>query len=246
MHEGHRDRLRDRARNHGIASLETHELLELFLFAYVPRKDTNSIAHELLNTFGSISAILDADIDDLVQVKNMTTQAALALSAIPDITKRYINDKKAPKKCLSSIGNAVEYIKSETKFLTKERLLILCLDTHFNLIRNVVINSECVDRVNVSLKDIHSAVIRQGAKNIIVAHNHPAGSLLPSDDDVSLTRDIIISMSYIDVEVLDHIIVTDDNYFSFRERGLIYELMPKHDTPATRYAAEKNIIEVKE
>lgn len=241
MHEGHRTRLRSRATQHGIDSLETHELLELFLFVYIPRKDTNHISHELLNTFGSFSKVIDADVDELMKINNMTKNAAIALSTIPYMFKRYMQDKNAPKKNLSTILDAVEFISGETKFLTKERLYILCLDSHFNLIKSVVIKSENVDKVNISLKEIHSAVLRHNTKNIIIAHNHPGGSIFPSDEDVSLTKDIIISMSYIDVEVLDHIIVTDDNHFSFREKGLLYELMPKNETNSVRFAAEKHI-----
>lgn len=241
MHEGHRNRLRDRAISQGLDSLETHEILELFLYSYIPRKDTNSIAYELLNTFGSFSKVIDADVEELIKVSNMTTNAAVALHSIPHIIKRYIKDKNSPKKNLSTIVDAVEFMHAETKFLTKERLYILCLDSHFNLVKSVIIKSESVDRVNISMKEIHSAVLRHNTRNIILSHNHPAGSLLPSDEDVTLTKDIIMSMSYIDVEVLDHIIVTDDNYFSFREKGLLYELMPKNDISNHRLVAEKQI-----
>jgi len=238
MHEGHRERLRERAIRNGIESLETHELLELFLFAYIPMKDTNTIAHDLLDTFGSISAVLDADIEDLLTVKNMTKRAAIALHSIPFIIKGYINSKNSPKKNLSTIANAVEFIRSETQFLTKERLYILCLDIHFNLVKSVMISSESADHVNVSMTDIHCAVIRNGCKNILIGHNHPGGSLLPSDEDISLTKDIINSMAYLNVEVLDHIIVAGNGYYSFREKGLLSEIMPRNDITEL-YAAEK-------
>lgn len=239
IHKGHRDRLRDRLLKQGADSLQPHELLELFLYAYIPRKDTNVIAHNLIQTFGSISAVVDAEIEDLAMVKDMTYNAAVAIHTVPFLIKIYLKDKQVPKKNLSSIVNAVDYIKSEAKFLTKEQLFILCLDTHYNLIKSVVIKSNFVDRVNVSMKDVHSAVLRHKSKYIIIAHNHPCGSLLPSDDDINLTRDLLISMSFIDISVLDHIIVTANNHFSFRERGLLYELMPGDEIKEVRKAAEK-------
>jgi DNA repair protein RadC len=202
-------------------------------------KDTNEIAHELLNTFGSLSAVLDAEIDELFKVKNMTKRAAIALNSIPYIIKRYLNCKAKPKKNLSTIINAVNYIRSETKFLAVERLIILCLDTHYNLIKAEIVKSDLPDRVNVSIKDIHAAVNRHRTKHVILAHNHPGGSVLPSDEDIALTKDVIISMSYIDIDVLDHIIVTEEKYFSFRERGLLYEFTTESKRSA-RVAAEKN------
>ena len=239
MHEGHRSRLRERAAKYGLDSLETHELLELFLYAYIPRKDTNPIAHDLLDTFGSISKVLDADAEDLVQITNMTKRAAIALNSVPQLIKRYLNDKNMPKKNLSTIKNAVEYLQNETKFLTKERFYILCLDIHYNLKKSVIINSDQVDRVNIAMKDIHVAVLRHKTKSIIIAHNHPSGGILPSDEDISLTRDIIMSMSYLEVEILDHIIVTETNHFSFREKGLLYEILINNDNKALKTAAKK-------
>jgi DNA repair protein RadC len=238
MHEGHRERLRERAIANGLESLQPHELLELFLFNFIPRKDTNAIAHELIDSFGSISQVLDAKIEDLLTIANMTRRAALALHSLPVIVKMYENDKNKPLKVLSTREAAINYMISEAKYLTKEQLYILCLDTNYKLMNDIILKSDSIDSVNVSIIDVTKAAMRTGCKKIILAHNHPSGSLLPSDDDVELTYEIIDALSYMEVEVLDHLIIAGDKYFSFEERGMLKREL--RTGGSKRRAAEKD------
>ena len=181
MHEGHRERLRERAIANGLDSQQPHELLELILFNFIPRKDTNAIAHQLLDSFGSISKVLDAKVEDLLSIPNMTRRAALALHSLPVIVKLYENDKNKPQKILATRDIAAKYVISEVKYLAKEQLYILCLDTNCKLMNSLVFKSDNIDSVNVSVKDITKSVMRSGCKKIIMAHNHPSGGLPPSD-----------------------------------------------------------------
>ena len=114
VHDGHRDRLREKIVSAGIESLQPHEILEFLLFAFIPRKDTNAIAHELINTFGSFADVLSTDVDRLMAVKGMTKNAAIFLNSLPDVLRVYSNDraKEKIKPCRQRCGK--RFYESQT------------------------------------------------------------------------------------------------------------------------------------
>jgi DNA repair protein RadC len=220
-HDGHRERLRERCRKSGYNSLSEYEKLELLLFAYVPRKNTNDIAHILIDTFGSFANVLDAREEDLLQVKGMTAIAALYLSTLPDIVISYRVSKAALKHTINNASGAMEYFKINIGMRTTEVMQILCMNIKNQLIHTISLEGKTPDSVEINMSALISEIVRHNAKNIIVGHNHPSGDVAPSRHDLDFIRSFDKALSILSIDLLDSIIVGGDDCFSFRDAELI-------------------------
>lgn len=206
-HEGHRDRLRQKIEQGGLKSLVPHEVLEYFLFAFVPRRNTNDIAHRLLKTFGSLSAVCDADVGELEQVEGMTHNAALFLSQLPTFASLY----KADKAKRSSFKDAHEWARYLCELIGREpteQLLILCLDVKGNLLKNVWLTTDQETTVAVTVRRIVKEVLLTHAANVVVGHNHPSQDVRPSREDIRFCASLKTALSTVDVPLIDCVIVT--------------------------------------
>lgn len=216
-HIGHRNRLRERfitAGEEKLSSFEPHEVLELLLFYVMPRVNTNEIAHDLINTFGSLHAVFDADIHSLKQVKGIGEQSAFFLSLLSGVFNEYAKSKISIKNVIITSANVGEYIKP--LFLTHiyEALYIISLDAKNRVITYDLVCRGSLDYVGIKLRDVVSVVMRSNASSVILAHNHPGGHSEPSNADKRITQIIRSLLQSIDVRVVDHIIVAGDEYTS--------------------------------
>ena len=211
VHAGHRIRVREKIKNGGLNNLHDHEILEYLLFHTVPYKDTNELAHRLIERFGSFHAVMDAEYDDLLQVKNVTEVTAVFLSSLPDVFKRYTDDlnKKIKIKNVDDVAKIME-----TKFIGEsvENIYLLCLDGNMNLLSCVLIAKGNSMEVSADKRKIMEAVIRSNAENVILAHNHPNNNLNPSSDDLEAMTIIRAMLAEVGVRVLDSIIFADGRY----------------------------------
>lgn len=219
-HEGHRQRLRERFLKMGFDSFEPHEMFELLLTYSIPRKNTNLIAHRLIDTFGSVSAVFDASIEALMSVDGISENSATLIKMIPQML-RFYETGMDKKKCLNTIEKVREYFSVAFIGLTKEEFKVCCLDNGLNVISNTTVSKGTNKSVSVYARQIAEAAFKANSTNIIIAHNHPDASCNPSDADKLLTRQIRSSLKAIDIEILDHIIVGKDGVLSFKEIGLI-------------------------
>ena len=220
-HDGHRNRMRERIEKGGLGSLGDHEILEYVLFHFVPMRYTNEIAHTLTDTFGGFSGVLNADAERLAEVPGMTRNAALFLSAMPDIFRRYVADTEKRGKRVSGRGEVKRHIMSQMFGLPAERLCVAAFDARERLIRFECLEEGEGDAVAVSARKIVDFALRTKASGLVLAHNHPSGSPRPSQDDVDITRRLAFVLASIEVPLLDHYIFTDEDCFSFEEHGLM-------------------------
>lgn len=221
MHEGHRERMRKRILDNGIASLQPHEVLEYMLYYVVPRKDTNELAHELINTFGSFSAVLNADYEDLLAVKNMTENGAHFLSSAADISRYYMKVNTAEKVKLSTRTACVKYMKPFFAGENIEKAYLLCLDAQNNLINCVFLASGQPSKVGIDVRQVVDAALKNKAVAVILAHNHPSGSVQPSHDDIEVTNAAALALELLQIRLYDHFIFGGDTHFSFYDAGLV-------------------------
>lgn len=219
MHEGHRKRLKMRFLKEGLDSFEPHQVLELLLFYSIPRRDTNELAHKLLERFGSLSAVFDADIKDIVKVPGIGENSAFLLTLIPQLARRYNNDKWGPKPELNSSTKAGKYAVSLFGGRTYEAFFIICLDAQNRVNYSELVHEGTINEAAVYPRLLVEAAIRHKANSVILAHNHPGGTLNPSRADIEATRTICTALESISIKVLDHIIVCGDEYYSFAENG---------------------------
>lgn len=215
IHSGHRKKVKDRFFECGFTGMPDHNILEAILFLGIPQKDTNPIAHELMDTFGSFSAVLEAKKSDLIKIRGMTENAAFAIMSYLPVNRRYIESLQKKKPVFENNDQIVDYLKP--LFFEKstiERVFVLCFDSKNRLIacRNV-----CDGDISSALFDVRELtriVLEVNAQKIIIAHSHPHGVALPSREDISTTKLIFEMMKFIKVHLEDHLIVTDTGYMS--------------------------------
>lgn len=221
IHDGHRDRIREKLLKTGVEGLQPHEVLEYLLYGFIPRKDTNAIAHELINTFGSFSAVLNTDIDRLVQVKGMTRNAAIFLNTLPKILSLYSDQSNKDRQPISGRGVARTFMKTQVYGLGYEVAVIAGLDSRDNLIRIERLQKGTGNLVSISIREVVDFAIRTNASGILIAHNHPSGNINPSAADVALTVEISRMLQNMNVKFQDHFIFSDNKYYSFEENGFL-------------------------
>ncbi len=221
MHEGHRERMKARFLQEGLDHFEQHQVLELLLFFVIPRKDTNPLAHVLLDRYGSLSGVLEADPKDLVAVTGIGLNTALLLSLIPPLTRAYNKDKWGDKPQINSSKKSGEYVKTLFAGRLYEAFYVICLDAQNRVNFPALVHEGTIDSAPVYPRLIVEAALRHQASTVILAHNHPGGSLQPSSADLDATRKICAACDTISVRVVDHIIVAGENYFSFADKGLM-------------------------
>lgn len=219
VHNGHRQRMRERIEKGGIDCLQAHELLEYLLYAYIPRRDTNAVAHELINKFGDLAGVLNASKEHLAQVKGMTANAALFLSTLPEVFRAYIASLNSPKQQLKGKGAVRVFMGNKLYGAKDERAIIAALDAHENLISCDRLGEGSGDSVGLSVRAVVNYALRVKASSVIIAHNHPSGSVSPSQADADFTFQALMTLNNVGVRLADHFIFCGSDYFSFEENG---------------------------
>lgn len=228
LHSGHRERLRKRFLEEGLDKFEDHQVLELLLFHVIPRIDTNEIAHHLMKRFGSLSAVLEADIKDVASVEGIGDKAAAFLAMIPQVTRRYYYDRvKRDKPQLNNSEAVADYIIPLMAGRPEEVFYVLCLDTQCRVVYPALISEGTVKEAAVYPRHVVEEAIRHRAASVILAHNHPAGTTKPSQQDHHITRTLVQALGPLDIKVLDHIIVAGNQAFSFTREGLMPAYEPR-------------------
>ncbi len=222
-HEGHRKRMKERFLNDPtLQTFAPHEILELFLFNAVPRKDTNGLAHRLIEEFGSFENVFDASFEDLLAVKDMTENAAMMIKQAVPVVSVYSRNFSKQRTKLNSAYKIINYYRSIFENKRYEEVHAVLLDIHDKLITSVCIGSGNASSTLLDTAKLSSAVRAKGASRVVLLHNHPGGNLMPSATDLSTTCGIMIELSNSGNQIVDHIIFgPDGKYFSFYENDLI-------------------------
>ena len=216
-HDGHRERLREKYIKADLDKLDKfppHEILELLLFYVMPRVNTNEIAHRLLDTFGSIDAVFDADIHELEKVDGIGNKSAIFLNLISATFRVYANAKNNITNKVITSDNIGEYVKSLFYARMYETLFMISVDTQNRVISTDTICHGSISSVNIDMRKLISVALRNNAAGIILAHNHPGGKALPSAADREATEMVRNILSAINIRLLDHIIVAGNEYVS--------------------------------
>lgn len=221
VHQGHRQRVKTRFLTEGLDGFEDHQVLEMLLFFSIPMKDTNELAHKMLNEFGSLAGLFEADPKDICKRCGVSENTAVLVSLIPSLSRRYFNRRWGDKPVLNSSSKAGEYAVSLFAGRTYEVFFVICLDSQNKVNYAALVHEGTINESPVYPRLIVETVLRHQANSVILAHNHPGGSLQPSHEDMAITKKIASALEPISVQVMDHIIVAGDKYMSFKERALI-------------------------
>ena len=214
-HQNHRARVRETFRKAGVDGMPDHNLLELLLFYSIPRKDTNEIAHRLIETFGSLNGVFDASYERLAEVEGVGESSALLLSLVPGICRRYIEGMTDKKKINLSTAEAVnDYLVKKYYGCKTEVFYMLCLDGVGNLINCCKLGEGSSGTVVVDKRTMLETALRNHADKIIFAHNHPNGIAVPSKADLELTYEFASILTPVGIRLSDHFIVAGDEALS--------------------------------
>lgn len=237
IHDGHRERLKKRYLQKGLSAFEDHEALELLLFYALPRRDTNALSHTLLEKFGSLERLFQADVKDIAGIDGIGRQSAILIKLASDLARRSVQDdiSKSPK--LKSIDAAIRYAQALLADKTEEQFYVICLDAHFSVIHAELLSRGTATETPVYVRHITQSVIRTGADKVIVAHNHPGGSAQPSKNDIETTQRILKAMDALEISFLDHVIVGKSDAFSIAEKLLLRSDYPERDARFAQYSA---------
>lgn len=214
IHKGHRQSVRERYYVDGMNGMPDHNILEFLLFFAIPYKDTNEIAHLLIDRFGSFSGVLQASLEELKGVKGMTENAACLITMLLPIYRHYFDDQTSKSPSYATAKDLADYIRPKFIDSVNERAFLICFDNSHHLITSRQICEGSLSSAVFKNRDIAQAVLETKASEVILVHNHPVGIALPSENDVKATIQVYDFLKYLDVKLTDHIIITREGHCS--------------------------------
>ena len=222
IHDGHRQRLKDRFLREGLDGFTDVQVLELLLFYAVPRRDTNPIAHALLERFGSLAKVLDAPVVKLTQVDGISENGATFLKLVREIERRYALSQ-GEEIILNTIDDCCEYLSRFFKGKKNETVFLLSLDAKLKMLSCREVGEGSVNYASVPIRRVVEMALDDGATSVILAHNHPSGIAIPSNDDIQTTRRLAMALSTVEIQLADHIVVAEDEYVSMVQSGIRFD-----------------------
>lgn len=223
VHNGHRERMRERFRKEGLDNFTDIQVLELLLFYCIARKDTNPIAHALLDRFGSVSQVFEAPLEELCKVEGIGENAAVFLQLVTQVGRYYLTDRVSRIKVLPTLQSCAKYMLPFFFGQKVELVYLLCLDAKCKVLACRKISEGNVNSAGISVRKIVETALGANASSVVLAHNHPGGLAIPSPEDIQTTRQIAAALRAVDVMFLDHIIVADNDYVSMLQSGYTFE-----------------------
>ena len=222
VHDGHRERLRARFAEHGLDSFNELNALELLLCYAIPRRDTNEIAHRLLDAFGSLSGVFQASMQELTSVPGIGENAATLILMVPQIVKKAHVSKAKEIKIIRNSTDAGNYLLPYFLDEPDEIVMMLCLDNKRAVICCREMGRGVVNCVDANIRRMVETALKVKTTTVIVAHNHPNGVALPSREDDNFTRTLYRSLGLLGITLEDHIIVANDEFVSLADSGIMH------------------------
>ncbi len=217
---GHRSRMRNRYLAGGLEGFQPHEILEMLLFYALPRRDTNKVAHELINKFHSIAGVMDADINALMEVDGIAEGAAVFLKMLPDVFKAYEMSKISSRITINQPRELRKFMKNLYVNEVNEKAYVICLDSMGRIICAEPVAKGTTRNVVFDIRSVIEIALRNHGDTIILVHNHPDGNEMPSDSDIYATQALNSSLKSIGITLLDHYIIGSCPY-SMKQAGML-------------------------
>lgn len=214
IHDGHRARRKEKFLEYGLDTFNEIEALEFLLFFAIPRKDTNELAHRLLEHYGCFHQVFHSGFEELLTVEGMTAGAAQLITLIPQLNRKIAIDENRDVRYIECKEDAAEYLIPFYKNVDVEVLRILCLDSNRRIICCKEVQKGTVNAVDACVKRLVDIAMKTNAASVIIAHNHPGGYPLPSHEDENITGLLFKALHFVSIKLEDHIIISDDTYVS--------------------------------
>ena len=214
LHDGHRQRLKNRFLEEGLDNFSEHQVLELLLFYCIPRQDTNPIAHALLEHFGTLDQVMSASVAELQKVSGMGENSAAFLSLLNSFCRYYHIHRTTSVKVLDTLDKCANYLTPYLDNLRNETVFMLCLDAKCKVLACKKVGEGSVNSAAVPIRKIVEIALGFNASTVVLAHNHPSGLAIPSNEDQLTTRQLAAALSAVDITLADHVVVADGDSVS--------------------------------
>lgn len=220
---GHRQRLRNRYFNDYGKSMPDYEILELLLMTAIPRKDVKPLAKELIRKFGSFIDVINAKYEDLIQIKGIKENTIFALKLVQTAMERasYQKLEQDNNPVISNWDVLVNHCRSSIGYSDIEIFKVILLDNRLKFIGEEIMQQGTVNQVAIHPREVIKLAVNKGAVSIVLVHNHPSGDVTPSKADINITKQIKVAAEMLDINLLDHIIVSKNITYSFKDHGII-------------------------
>lgn len=225
IHKNHRQRLKEQYLQNGLSSLTDVQKLELLLFYAIPQKDTNPLAHSLLNEMGTLRGVLTAEPKALQKIKGIKQNSAILLSLAGDLLNEI--SKPDTNYHIGGTTDAKEFCKNLFVGVEVEQFYVICLNRSNRVTKYKMIQSGTVDEVNLQIRSITQFAIEEKCNRIIICHNHPVGKGEISDEDTKFTFSLLCSCMLNNIDIVDHVIVGTDRVISMHTRNTLNRLKKK-------------------
>lgn len=219
VHGGHRERLKRRFLEEGLEHFDEHQVLELLLFYCIPRQDTNPIAHNLLEHFGSLSQVMEAAPSELKKVAGMGEASATFLSLLNAFNRYYQVNRASSLVILNTLEDCGRYLMPFFYGRRNETVYLLCLDAKCKVLCCKEVGEGSVNSAAVPIRRVVEMALGANATSVVLAHNHPSGIAVPSPEDQLTTRQLAVALAAVDITLADHMIMADDEFVSLRQSG---------------------------
>ena len=226
--QGHRARLRARMQKEGLSSFQDHEVLELLLFQYLPYKDTNKIAHNLLAKFGNFAGVLNASPKQLMMLDGISEVTACNIAVLKEVWLRY-KRSEAEKISLEGVKSIVEYANTLISESYTEKLVVVYVDNSTKFIYQDEFTSESTQQIQIDPKVILASALRVNAAGVMLFHCHVDGACQPSAEDMRFTEKLLIALASVNLVLLEHIIFNKKGeHYSFHQSGDIENISQRY------------------
>lgn len=217
-HHGHRQRKKEQFLASGLDDFPDHEKLEFLLFYAIPTRDTNDLAHRLIDHFGSFVNVMAASYEDLLEIKGVKEHTASMICLFRMVARYFIMEKKGHEIGLNNTIALNNYCSALFLDAAHEEVRCVFLDNELNLIDSEKICEGDFGKVELSLRGLLQKVFKARSNRVVLAHNHPYGGCIPSRADIDVTRDVLLYLKRLDIELVDHVVVGKDGVWSMREQ----------------------------
>ncbi len=221
--EGHRARLREKFNKSGLAAFLDYEIIELLLTLGGTRGDCKPQAKEAIKRFKTLRGVLAASSAELQEIKGIGPANAFAIKLIQELSQKFLKEQILNKPFCKSSKEVFDYLCLSMRDLKKETFKVMFLNAQNQVIEVENLFEGTLTASAVYTREIVEKAIKHNAASLIFAHNHPSGNPEPSDNDKQITRDLVFASNIMQLKVLDHIIIGNNRYFSFADKGLIEE-----------------------
>ncbi len=223
LYQGHRKRLREKFLKSGLSGFHDYEIVELLLSLGTPRKDCKQPAKEAVRRFKTLRGVLEAPLDELMEIEGIGPHSVFGIKLVQEAAREFLKEKLLDKPVYKSSQEIFDYLYHSMRDLKKETFKVIYLNGQHQIIDTVDLFMGTVNSSSVSLREVMEGALKSSAVSVIFVHNHPSGNPEPGTHDKDLTRDLVYAGKIMRINVLDHIIIGDNRYYSFAGDGLIEE-----------------------